>query len=128
MSPTTTILLIDDDPDIRDVVVEALTGEGYRVQAAANGVEALALLRDPSPRPDLILLDLMMPVMDGGAFLAECQQSPALATIPVVIFSAYGAPSAVAAPGQVVGYLKKPLRLSDLFEAVQCATRAVERG
>jgi CheY-like chemotaxis protein len=83
------VLVVEDDPDIRATLCEALEDHGYTPAAACNGVEALAYLRGNNERPCLILLDLMMPVMDGQAFRAEQRADPALASIPVVVVSAY---------------------------------------
>ena len=81
------ILLVEDDVDVSHFIVEALAGHGHTVVTAANGAEALKVLgRDPLP--SLILLDLMMPVMDGYRFLEELRQAPHLADIPIVILTA----------------------------------------
>lgn len=80
------ILIIEDDDDIRQVFVDILESEGYRIGAAANGAEGLALLQG-GQRPWLILLDLLMPVMNGAEFLARRQADPHLAAIPVVLLS-----------------------------------------
>src|SRR5262245_41874314 len=84
------VLIVDDDQDIRDTLGGVLTEEGYRVVGAANGQEALDYLKD-GERPCLILLDLMMPVMDGWQFLKQQGMSPSLAEIPVVVITAAGA-------------------------------------
>ncbi|MCM2278450.1 MAG: response regulator [Oligoflexia bacterium] len=78
-----TILLIDDDPGVREVHRLWLTGHGYQVTLAENGAVALRLLQEP-PLPSLILLDLEMPVMDGHAFLEKLGN---LAPIPVIVLS-----------------------------------------
>jgi CheY-like chemotaxis protein len=83
-----TILIIDDDASIRELLVEVLEEEGYPVQSASNGEEALSILRTLPKLPKLILLDLMMPVMDGWAFRQEQLQDPLLIGIPVVVLSA----------------------------------------
>ena len=80
------ILVVDDDPSIQGFLAEALADEGYGVRTAANGREALAVLR--AWRPDLILLDLMMPEMDGWAFRAEQRLMPGVADVPVIVLSA----------------------------------------
>lgn len=80
------ILLVDDDPDLRDLVSDLLHREGYQVCCLANGAEALALLRS-STRPDLIILDLMMPEMDGWELRDKLKADPELAPIPVVYVS-----------------------------------------
>ena len=80
------ILVVDDDPSIQGFLAEALTDEGYEVRTAANGREALAILREW--RPDLILLDLMMPEMDGWAFRGEQRVMPGVSDVPVIVLSA----------------------------------------
>src|SRR5690349_23695253 len=84
----TSVLVVEDDFDLRDALVPILEYEGHRVVSAANGKEALERLRTMPP-PSLILLDLMMPVMDGEQFRAQQLRDPALASIPVVIVSAH---------------------------------------
>ncbi|MFO0581640.1 MAG: response regulator [Anaeromyxobacter sp.] len=106
------VLLVEDDPDIRESLSEALRYEGYEVELAWHGREALArLARDPLP--DVILLDLMMPVMNGWEFREAQLEDAALADIPVVVISAQ-APGACA-PDR---YLPKPFSLGDLFAAI----------
>jgi CheY-like chemotaxis protein len=112
------ILLVDDDPDIRDGIAEALEDEGFLVRLASNGREALDLLSHEKPLPDLILLDMMMPVMDGWAFREEQQKAADLAAIPVVVFSAYDLPGDAASRLGVAGMLRKPVRLEQLLETV----------
>ena len=80
------VLVVDDDKDIRDLLSDALAAEGYVAVSARHGAEALERLRDL--RPDLILLDLMMPVMDGLAFIAAKKDDPALVDIPVIAMTA----------------------------------------
>ena len=80
------VLVVDDDPSIQGFLAEALADEGYGVRTAANGREALAILREW--RPDLILLDLMMPEMDGWAFRGEQRAMPGVADVPVIVLSA----------------------------------------
>jgi CheY-like chemotaxis protein len=77
------ILIVDDDRDIRELLGELLTDEGFEIEAAWNGAEALKRLR-AGFRPHVIILDLMMPVMDGLTFRAEQKLSPELAAIPVI--------------------------------------------
>jgi CheY-like chemotaxis protein len=85
-APEHAVLVVDDDADIRSVVSELLTDEGYRVKTAVNGKDALATLA--SWRPDVILLDLMMPIMDGWTFLTNRQSNCSLSRIPVIVMSA----------------------------------------
>ena len=90
-----TILYVDDEPDIREVVHMALSlAEGVDVHTAESGTRALELL--PSLRPDLILLDVMMPSMDGPATLQRMRESPATARIPVVFMTAKAMPQEIA--------------------------------
>ena len=83
------IVVVDDEDDIREAVQVVLEAEGYRTAAAANGQEALELLRRSEHPPCLILLDLMMPVMDGWEFLKEIGEEPRLLSVPVAIMSAH---------------------------------------
>jgi CheY-like chemotaxis protein len=110
------ILVVDDDLDIRNTVAGILEDEGYGVAKAANGQEALALLTTPgAPRPRLILLDMMMPIMDGTTFHEHQERLPAIADIPVLTFTAFGTPADVA---WAAGRLQKPLRLEALLSMV----------
>ncbi|WP_437298266.1 response regulator [Sorangium sp. So ce426] len=111
------ILVVEDDLDIRSILTQLLVFEGYDVEEAADGAEALALLRRDAP-PALILLDLMMPVMDGWQLRAELQRDPALASIPVVIVSADVRVEQEASRLRVAGLLKKPLQIEPLLELV----------
>ncbi|WP_437744671.1 response regulator [Sorangium sp. So ce1504] len=111
------ILVVEDDLDIRSILTQLLAFEGYDVEEAADGAEALALLRRDAP-PALILLDLMMPVMDGWQLRAELQRDPALASIPVVIVSADVRVEQEASRLRVAGLLKKPLQIEPLLELV----------
>lgn len=109
------ILVVEDDEGIRNTLHFAIEGEGYQVFAAANGREALDLLSG-MPKPCLILLDLMMPVMNGWEFSKMMQEDSVLATIPIVIVTAY---SDQAKTVQSRGVLKKPVELSRLFEVIR---------
>jgi CheY-like chemotaxis protein len=119
MTAGATILIVDDDDDIRESVADALDDAGYRVASAANGIEALTLLREQHLRPDAILLDVMMPGMDGMAFRAEQRSDLELAHIPVILFSAYGSAKNVAQELGVAAFVKKPLRLDDLLDVIR---------
>jgi CheY-like chemotaxis protein len=113
------VLVVDDDPGIREALADLLGEEGYHVVTAMNGVEALDKLREPSlARPCVILLDLMMPHMNGHQFFAEQQQDRELASIPIVVISADGAVRQKAA--QFGGeFLSKPVRIERVLEAVE---------
>lgn len=115
------ILVVEDDYDIREALIQILDAEGYRVAGASNGKEALQFLRTNN-RPKLILLDLMMPVMDGWQFRAEQQRDPALSEIPVVVISADASVQQKAASIDAAGYLKKPIDLEVLLDTIRrCA-------
>lgn len=111
------VLVVDDDPDICDSVQDVLQVYGYRVDTARDGAEALRKLKG-GDRPCIILLDLMMPGMDGLQFRSEQLRDPALATIPVVILSGGGNVAAKAAAVGAEG-LAKPIDLSVLLAKVQ---------
>lgn len=109
------VLVVDDDRDIRDSLIEMLEARGYVARGASNGAEALDAMR--AAPPCLVLLDLMMPVMDGRQFREEQLKDAALAAVPVVVVSAYGDVDAQAAQMDVE-YLKKPLTMKPLIAAV----------
>ena len=83
------VLVVDDDDDIRTAVQEVLQEEGYPTVGASNGKEALELLRSTEDLPALVLLDLMMPEMDGWELLVRMDEDPALHRIPVALMSAH---------------------------------------
>lgn len=83
------VLVVEDDPDVREVMIAVVENEGHTAVPAENGAEALQLLRN-GLNPCLILLDLMMPVKNGWQFRAEQSADPHLATIPTIIVSAAG--------------------------------------
>ena len=112
------VLVVDDDPDIRESLSDVLTDEGYQVITAVDGRDALAKLRGQGAAPSVILLDLMMPVMSGTQFYAEKQRDPLLAQIPVVVVSADGnvRQKAAALGGE---YIPKPVRIEQVLDVVQ---------
>jgi CheY-like chemotaxis protein len=109
------ILIVEDDDDSRAYLETVLQIEGYRVATAANGEEALAVARQEHPR--LILLDLMMPQMDGFAFRAAQLRDPTLAKIPVILTSAVEDDAAIARLG-LLGEVRKPIDVDTLLEQV----------
>jgi DNA-binding response OmpR family regulator len=112
------ILLVEDDVDIRLDLADILRAEGYDVSTAANGQEALDFLGANSEQVGLILLDLMMPVMNGWDFRARQLEEPALTAIPVVLLSGAGDVARHALALKTAGYLIKPLRLDSLLGIV----------
>jgi CheY-like chemotaxis protein len=117
-NPSHPILVVEDEPDIRDLMVAILESEGYAVSAASHGAEALARLQ-AGPVPCIILLDLMMPVMDGWTFCHEREKDPALAAIPLVVVSAVSREDPRNAGVRAVGHLPKPLDIGSLLAAVE---------
>jgi CheY-like chemotaxis protein len=112
------ILLVEDDVDIRLDLADILRAEGYDVNTAANGQEALEFLGQNSGQVGLILLDLMMPVMNGWDFRARQLEEPTLTAIPVVLLSGAGDVARHALALKTAGYLIKPLRLDSLLGIV----------
>ena len=116
MSANRTILLVEDDRDICEIVEQVLAEEGYETIAVSNGAEGLAHLRAPErPRPFVIMLDLMLPVMDAWQFRAEQTREPALADIPVVIFSANPKLGKYADALGAAAVIRKPPDLDELL-------------
>jgi CheY-like chemotaxis protein len=111
------VLIVDDDFALRDALCAALEGEGFAVAAASNGQEALEYLRNGA-RPRLVLLDLMMPIMNGWEFRAEQRQDPELADIPVIVLSAFARSGDEELRG-IEQFLRKPFQLADLLAAVR---------
>jgi CheY-like chemotaxis protein len=112
------ILVVEDDQVLRESLCDALVMEGYRVVGVEDGAAALSHLRASAEPPCLILLDLMMPVMDGWALRKATLAEPALATIPVVVMTAAAAPQ-FSAPPEVARVLHKPLHMDLVVDAVQ---------
>src|SRR5438093_2384819 len=111
------VLIIEDDPDTRAALGELLSGEGYEVATAADGQEGLRRLRAP-PRPCLVLLDLMLPHMDGFEFRVRQLEDPELAVIPVIVLSGGADVEQKAAPLGVVVSLTKPVDFERLVDYV----------
>jgi len=113
----TTILVVDDEPLIAMALEAALEDAGYEVATAANGRQGLERLAT-SPRPDLIVLDMMMPVMSGPAMLAAIADDPALRAIPVIIVSSLPEEMIKARTNGVAAILRKPYRASEITNAI----------
>lgn len=114
---TRTVLVVDDDPYIREALAEVLEDEGYPVATAADGEEALERLAG-APAPALILLDLRMPGMSGWELRRRLLADPSLAGIPVVLLSADSRLEEAQAVLGAAGSLRKPPSLEDLLAAV----------
>jgi CheY-like chemotaxis protein len=114
----TCVLVVDDEADLRETLHMVLQLEGYRVVTARDGAEALARLRDGGVFPCLILLDIMMPRMNGVQFRQEQMSDPALRDIPVVVLT--GGSEAVLSKAAALGLeaLRKPVKLDALLSAV----------
>jgi CheY-like chemotaxis protein len=111
------VLIVEDDADLRTMMAELLTLEGYTAAAVANGREALDYLLDGHDQPSVILLDLMMPVMDGWEFRRAMKDDPKLADLPVIVLSALD--QSIARGVDSVAYLKKPLDFDRLLTLVR---------
>jgi CheY-like chemotaxis protein len=110
-----TVLVVEDDEALREAMVDALSDEGYSVVTATNGKEALELLGETAPLPGLVLLDLMMPVMNGWSFLGAVRQDPRLRSLQVCIISAV---PHTQVPRDVICAFQKPIDLNKLIEVV----------
>lgn len=110
-----TILLVEDDVDVREALTEILEDAGYGVSVATNGEDALQLADACESPPRLILLDLMMPRMDGWQFLEETRLRASLAGVPIVVLSARNESNS----GGVTAYLRKPFEAEALLHLVQ---------
>jgi CheY-like chemotaxis protein len=110
-----TIFIVEDDLDTREMLEKFLELEGYRVETAANGLQALDRL-DAGLRASVILLDLMMPVMDGWQFRLEQRRRPDVASIPVIVVSAAGKERIRRIDAD--SYLTKPLDLDELLQKI----------
>jgi len=112
------VLIVEDEESTREMLGMFLETEGYVIAGASNGEEALAYLRQQT-RPNLILLDLMMPVMDGWRFRRIQREDPTIASIPVVIVSAAGDVGQTAVALSAAGYLEKPVEPKHLLATIR---------
>lgn len=116
------VLLIDDDEGIRDALGELLRDEGFAVDTAANGLEAMRWLIEHRPPSCALLLDLMMPVMDGAEFLERKQTDPVVSPYPVVVITASARPMSFEGTPDVKAWLSKPIEMRQLLAALElCA-------
>jgi CheY-like chemotaxis protein len=113
------VMLVEDDHDVREAIAEALGDAGFTVIEAENGADALTRLRVAERLPRVILLDLMMPVMDGRQFREVQRGDPRLAGIPIIVLSAHGNARDRASEMGIAEFLPKPIRLDVLLQAVR---------
>lgn len=120
---TAKVLVVEDDPGLRETMVELLALEGFATEQAENGSAALRILQRERVRPDLILLDLTMPVMNGWTFREAQLADPELASIPVVVMSAqdHGGIEAHAK-------LRKPFDVDDVLRAISSVSAGARRS
>lgn len=119
------ILIVEDDEEIRRALESILIGEGFHVETCADGRAALANLTSAAPAPDLIILDLRMPTMDGWQFRIQQKRDPAWALIPVIAISADASPQAAAV--DAAAYLRKPFDYASLMGAIDRVLLAFDR-
>ena len=116
---TKSILVVEDDDCIRDTMKEILESEGFDVHSSENGKKALEFLSEVPDLPGVILLDLMMPVMDGFQFCENKKSDLRLSSIPVVVMSADGHVSEKKTRTKAVAYFKKPVDIDDMINTVK---------
>ena len=118
------VMIVEDDRDVLDSIVEVLADNAYEPVGARNGSDALERLRNMPSKPSVILLDMMMPVMDGWQFRLLQQADPSLSGIPVVVLTAHGSAPEAARQMDAMGFLRKPVRLETLLSTVEryCCT------
>ncbi len=116
-APMKKILVVEDDVSIRELLVDVLESEGYQVMAGANGFEGIKILETVTP--DLILMDTLMPIMDGYAFRREQMKNPSWNTIPVLMMSAQDQAKEKLENHGIKNFINKPLELDNLLETVR---------
>jgi CheY-like chemotaxis protein len=107
------VLVVEDESIMKESLAVLLEGEGYTVQTVSNGLAALEALRAAPALPDVIVLDLMMPVMDGRQFLDEVQKIPALKRLKIVVLTALEAPVV-----QVTAIVRKPVNFDRFLHVI----------
>ena len=112
------ILVVDDDEDMRTMLCVVLAAEGYQVEGSANGIDALRRIRADAV-PSLMLVDLMMPGMSGEDLIGEMKQDPSLARIPVAIVSGQLTPGRALSGPSIIARLSKPIELDRLLTVVR---------
>ena len=123
----TTVLVVDDEPLIAMALEAALEDAGYQVVTAANGRQGLERLAE-APRPDVVLLDMMMPVMSGPAMLAAMAAAPDLDGIPVIVLSSLPEEAVRARAKDVAAILRKPYTVREVLSAITQALGKVHEA
>ena len=114
------IYIVEDDSDIRDAFMEILADmSGYEVMVAENGRIGIDQLKAATILPNLIVLDVLMPVLDGFGFRKEQLEDPRISSIPIIVLSASHKITDLAVKMQAKAYLKKPINIEDLIEAIE---------
>ena len=115
-----TVFIVDDEPDVREVMEDFLTEHGYHVEQAAYGMEALEKIALMNPKPKLILLDVMMPYMDGFEVLYRIRQNPKTALIPVVMLTAKGETTTIMRAQELRAddFISKPFDIPEFLRMV----------
>ena len=114
---SSTTLVVEDEPDVREVLSLALEMEGFIILQAENGQQAIQMLTTVSRFPAVVVLDLSMPILDGHGFLVRRAQDPILAQIPVIVVSGSSRP--VEALPCIERFLQKPVELAQLVEMIE---------
>jgi CheY-like chemotaxis protein len=112
------VLIIEDDESIRELLIELLESEGYIVSSAENGLLGLEFLKNNS-KPDIILMDLMMPVMDGYTFRSEQLKNPQWNKIPTVVMSAEASAKEKLKNYSITAFLAKPIELETILKTIE---------
>jgi CheY-like chemotaxis protein len=117
------IFILEDSPELLALLEESLQREGFAVVAQDTGRDALAKIKEASP--DLVLLDIMLPVLDGHAIANLLSADEATKNIPIMVLSALGQAKPLFEKfGQVKGFFPKPVRIAELLEAIKTAVPA----
>ena len=119
-SPSSKVLLIEDDDELRGIVGDILEGYGYEVVPGGNGKQAIDYLKSSGECPSVIVLDLMMPILSGWECLRAIKQDDRLSLIPVIVVTAARRDR----PPGAAAILKKPFSVADLLDAVGLFARA----
>lgn len=123
-TPPISVLLVDDDAEVLRVVARLLESQGHHVTSARNGIEALRRLA--VRWPDVMIVDIQMPGMDGLSFLDEVRKEPTLDALPIVVMTGSALPQSAAMSRGADGWLQKPFTIEELDVTVMAAIAAVD--